>query len=71
MIYIDRCYCFQETFASIKRVAEDAGSTCISDLQEHIEFGKNCQLCHPYVERMLETGETVFHEIISESAKTD
>ena len=64
---IDRCYCFVETFASLKAVAQAKGATCVADLQAHVEFGQNCQLCHPYIRRMLRTGETVFHEIITEA----
>jgi bacterioferritin-associated ferredoxin len=59
---IDRCY--QQTFEDLKAIAEDTGADSIEDLQAHVTFGKNCQLCHPYVRRMLETGETVFHEVI-------
>lgn len=61
---IDRCFCFQKTFAELKEVAEATETTSVNDLQEHVTFGENCQLCHPYVRRMLTTGETVFHEII-------
>ena len=28
--------------------------------------GDQCGLCRPYIRRMLATGETVFHEIITE-----
>ncbi|PSQ83887.1 MAG: (2Fe-2S)-binding protein [Bacteroidetes bacterium QH_2_63_10] len=61
---IDRCYCYQQTFADLKAVADAEGIDSLSQLQEHVTFGENCQLCHPYVRRMLETGETVFHEVI-------
>ena len=64
---IDRCYCFQKTFATLKVVAEATGATRVAALQEHVEFGQRCKLCHPYVRRMLRTGETVFHEIIEEA----
>ena len=64
---IDRCYCFQKTFSALKQVAvrEKAGS--VAALQEHAHFGQQCKLCHPYVRRMLRTGETVFREIITEA----
>ncbi len=66
MIRIDRCICFQKTFASLKQVAERTESMSVEALQEHTAFGKNCQLCLPYVKRMLETGETVFSEVIGQ-----
>ena len=61
---IDRCYCFQKTFAVLKAVAEAHDARSVAALQEHAVFGQRCRLCHPYVRRMLRTGETVFHEII-------
>jgi bacterioferritin-associated ferredoxin len=66
-IRIDRCYCFQKTFADLRAVAERTGARSVEDLQAHIEFGQNCCLCHPYVRRMLRTGETVFGEIVREA----
>lgn len=67
MIIIDKCHCFNQRFAALKRTAEATGSCTIPELQEHVTFGQNCKLCHPYVARMLETGETVFNEIITNS----
>lgn len=64
---IDRCYCFQKTFALLKAVAEEQGARSVAALQAHVEFGQQCKLCHPYVRRMLRTGATVFHEIITEA----
>lgn len=71
MIKVDRCQCFQQSFSLLKDMAKQTGCMTIPDLQHHIEFGKNCALCHPYVKRMLETGETVFHEIIVAPADVD
>lgn len=65
MLVIDKCHCFNQSFAALKRVAETSGSTSIPELQQHVAFGLNCKLCHAYVARMLKTGETVFHEIIT------
>ena len=64
---IDRCYCFQQTFAGLKRVAEATGADDVAALQAHAVFGQRCRLCHPYVRRMLRTGETVFREIVTET----
>ena len=65
-MHIDRCYCFQQTFAALKNVAEATGAARVEALQEHVQFGQRCKLCHPYVRRMLRTGATVFQEIITE-----
>ena len=64
---IDRCYCFQKRFETLKTVAEATGATSVTALQAHVEFGQRCTLCHPYVRRMLRTGDVVFHEIIEEA----
>ncbi|MEF8939584.1 MAG: (2Fe-2S)-binding protein [Salinivenus sp.] len=65
-MHIDRCYCYQVPFDRLKDVAEETGADSIEALQAHVLFGANCQLCHPYVRRMLRTGETVFDEILEE-----
>ncbi len=63
---IDRCYCFQQTFAELKANADAHGARSVVDLQQHVTFGLRCKLCHPYVRRMLRTGQIVFHEIVTE-----
>lgn len=63
---IDRCYCFQKRFAELKSVAEDTGASNVDDLQKQVVFGQNCKLCHPYVRRMLRTGNTTFRQVIRE-----
>ncbi len=64
-VHIDRCYCFGKTFAELKALADAAGAATVAELQTHAAFGQRCELCHPYVRRMLRTGETVFHEIVT------
>jgi len=64
-VRIDRCVCSQQTFAALKTVADESDATTIEQLQEHVEFGRDCQLCHAYVRCMLETGQVVFAEIIN------
>ena len=64
MIRIDRCICFKLPFDELKRIADQAGAKTVSELQQHVDFGLECELCHPYVRRMLRNGQTVFSEII-------
>ena len=64
---IDRCFCFATTFAELADVAERTGAATVPELQAHALFGQKCQLCHPYARRMLRTGQTVFHEIVTEA----
>lgn len=62
---IDRCYCFQRTFAELKIISGEHAARSVADLQRYVTFGLRCGLCHPYVRRMLRTGEVVFHEIVT------
>ncbi len=62
---IDRCVCFEKSFATLHEIAQRTRARSLEELQLHVVFGKGCQLCHPYVRRMLQTGETVFTEIIN------
>lgn len=64
---IDRCYCYQQTFADLKAVADETGVDSVAALQAEVTFGHNCRLCHPYVRRMLNTGQTVFHDVLEEN----
>ena len=66
MIRIDRCVCFKQRFAELKEVADTKGVGTLEELQEHVSFGLECGLCRPYVRRMLQTGQTVFDEIIAD-----
>ena len=64
---IDRCMCFGVPFARLSEVARATGAETVAELQQHALFGQKCRLCHPYVRRMLRTGQTVFHEIVTEA----
>ncbi len=62
---IDRCTCSEVTFSALREIARAHDSATTGALQEHVAFGRNCGLCLPYVRRMMRTGETVFHGIIT------
>lgn len=64
---IDRCICFDRTFAELKEVARANSVGSVEELQDHVEFGRQCALCHPYVRRMLRTGETWFRQILTDA----
>ncbi len=63
---IDRCLCFGYPFAELADVAAETGAATVTELQEHALFGQKCALCHPYVRRMLRTGQTVFGEVVTD-----
>ena len=52
---IRRCVCAGVTFAELKEL----GVKSMEEAAEH-ECGINCGRCRPYIELMLETGETAF-----------
>lgn len=61
---INRCVCFNVKFADVKRIMDENGFTKLEEAQSVIDVSKNCKLCRPYLEKMLETGETEFNYII-------
>lgn len=63
---IDRCLCFDRPFAELADVAAETGAATVAALQEHAEFGRKCELCHPYVRRMLRTGQTAFDTVVTD-----
>ncbi len=54
------CMCTSLTFRVILGVARDRGYTKVEQLTELLGCGGSCGLCMPYLQRMLETGETEF-----------
>ena len=64
---VDRCLCFDRPFAALADVAAATGAETVAELQEHARFGRKCRLCHPYVRRMLRTGQTAFHQVVTEA----
>ena len=60
---IDRCVCRNQTFAELLPRARAAGWDREA-LTRETGCGAQCGLCRPYLDRMLETGETVFHQVL-------
>ncbi len=65
MLCIDRCCCTGLYFEDLKEVAKD-GVVDLKRLQEETGCGMSCGLCVPYLRAMLDTGQTVFHELMVE-----
>jgi bacterioferritin-associated ferredoxin len=65
-VLIDRCYCFDVRLIDLKEIAGECGAGTVEELQAEVTFGEQCHLCHPYVRRMLRTGEVVFREVIED-----
>jgi NAD(P)H-nitrite reductase large subunit len=64
-VLITMCVCQRMPFSRLLPLARDRGWD-LADILRETECGAGCGLCRPYIRRMLETGETVFSEIITE-----
>lgn len=60
---VDRCVCFDNTFADMKMLIDKNGIDSIHELKRFVPFGENCGLCRPYVEMVIKTGKTSFDVI--------
>lgn len=64
-VTVSMCLCRGVAFAELLPRARAAGWS-LEDLVRETGCGARCGLCRPYLRRMLATGETVFHELLSE-----
>ena len=63
-VLISRCVCRNVQFCELLPQASAAGWN-FADLVRETGCGGQCGLCRPYLSRMLRTGETEFHEILT------
>lgn len=57
---VTRCVCFQRSFRELKREAAAYGWTRVAQITRATGCGSGCGSCVPYLQRMLQTGETCF-----------
>lgn len=57
---VNRCICHERSFEEIKEYAKEKGYNDLEDLQIDNYCSNGCRICAPYVEMVLETGETAF-----------
>jgi len=62
---IDRCVCFDLTFAFVLKDAREKQRT-VEQVESSLGCGGGCGLCRPYLRRCLRTGETSFEYIITD-----
>ena len=62
-VQVDRCVCRNRLFSDLLPEARLQGWD-LAALMSATGCGAQCGLCRPYLLRMLETGETVFHELL-------
>jgi bacterioferritin-associated ferredoxin len=63
-VLVSRCICRNIAFSELLPRARAAG-WALEDLMGETGAGAQCGLCRPYLKRMLRTGETVFHELLT------
>ncbi len=66
-VLVSGCICRSTAFAELLPRARARGWS-LEELMKQTGCGAQCGLCRPYLRRMLRTGETVFHELLSEDA---
>lgn len=64
-IRITHCLCRRTSFSDLLPLAR-AGQWDLETLIAETSCGGQCGLCRPYLRRMLETGQTIFHELLTE-----
>lgn len=61
---IDRCVCHDVTFRDVVEWSRRTGCRAVDGAAREFKCTTSCGMCLPYVERALDTGETVFHQIL-------
>ena len=64
-VLVTMCLCRRISFEQVLPLAR-AGGWDLPELMRETGCGASCGLCRPYLRRMLATGETVFHELLTE-----
>ena len=63
-VRVERCICRNTAFAELLPRAR-AQNWDLPALMGETGCGAQCGLCRPYLKRMLQTGETVFYELLT------
>ena len=57
---VNRCICSNISFEEVKSIAAERDLKSAEELRRNNVCCRHCELCRPYVEEMLKTGETSF-----------
>lgn len=57
---VDKCICHDKSFEEIKQYASEKNIQSVEELRSARFCSCGCGLCGPYVEMVLDTGETAF-----------
>jgi bacterioferritin-associated ferredoxin len=61
---ITKCICNDITFEKINKKINEKKIKRIEDLRKVMTVASNCKLCLPYINKMIETGQTSFENIL-------
>lgn len=62
---ITKCICLDMTFVQMKKIMKEENIKSIEGLRKIKPVATNCKLCLPYINNMIETGQTEF-DLITE-----
>jgi bacterioferritin-associated ferredoxin len=65
-VVVSMCVCRRMPFEQLLPLARREGWN-LAGIAEATGCGGQCGLCRPYLERMLETGQTVFFELLRDN----
>lgn len=65
-VIITMCVCQRMPFARLLPLVQER-QWDLADIMRETQCGAGCGLCRPYLRRMLETGQTIFTEILTET----
>lgn len=57
---IDQCICHEVSFEKALKVARARGCETVEELKRHLDICDSCEICRPYLQEMLDTGQTEF-----------
>lgn len=61
---ITKCICNDITFEEMNERVKEYKIKGIEDLRKIMTVASNCKLCLPYINKMIETGQTSFENIL-------
>ncbi|MDZ4713784.1 MAG: (2Fe-2S)-binding protein [bacterium] len=61
---ITKCICYDTTFSEMKKIMQKHDLKTLDELKKVRMVASNCRLCLPYINRMIETGQTEFELIL-------
>lgn len=69
-IRVDRCICTDQTFVALRQRAQREGLSLDEIMALTGLAGQRCGMCRPYLRQALQTGQTVFHELLPDDPAT-